>query len=196
MKKLTLTAAILFAAISMVKAQANANSEVPGTVDNTTLVGSLGITDMIDLVPEYQVAGNNADTWSEFENGLNFLEAWPNTPVGGNDIEFRISATRHFHASVKGATFTRIGGGDPGLPASSFKWLVYSYSTIPGGAAENGFGTGNGAALSTSAQNFLQGDGCYNKLFITRLSLNPGAAYGHLGGTYQGNIMVTGTLAP
>jgi len=196
MKKIALTAAILFAAYGAVNAQAVANDQTPGTTDNVTLIGSLGITDMIDLVPEFQVAGNNADTWSEFENGLSFIEAWPNTPPGGNDIEFRISATRHFHVSVKGGTFSRVGGGDPGIAASNFKWYVYSYNTIPNGAAENGFGTGTGAALPTTAMNFLQGDGGYNKLFITRLSLNPLAAYNHLGGVYNGNITVTGTLAP
>ncbi|MGN6568420.1 MAG: hypothetical protein ACTHJ0_10730, partial [Flavipsychrobacter sp.] len=94
MKKIALTAAILLAAYGAVNAQAVANDQTPGTTDNVTLIGSLGITDMIDLVPEFQVAGNSVDTWNEFENGLNFIEAWPNTPPGGPDIEFRISATR------------------------------------------------------------------------------------------------------
>ncbi len=195
MKKIVLTAAIALAAFSGVQAQSIANNETPGTQDDVTLIGNLGIVDMIDLVPEFQVAGNSADTWMEFENGLSLIEAWPNTPPGGSDIEFRISATRHFHVAVKGATFARIGGGDPGITADKFKMTVYNYGSIPGGAAENGFG-GSGSTLSNSYQDFLQGNGCYNKLFVCNLTLLPQAAYNHLGGTYSANLSYRATLAP
>jgi len=193
MKKVVFTAAIALLALTS-KAQVNANDQTPGTVDNVTLVGSLGIVDMIDLVPEYQVAGNTADTWAEFENGLSLIEAWPNTPPGGNDIEFRISATRHFHVAMQGATFARVGGGDPGITADKFKMTVYNFGTIPAGAAENSFG--GGALLSNVYQNFLQGNGCYNKEFDCNIALLPGAAYNHLGGTYTGSLGVRATLAP
>lgn len=189
-----MTAAIALAAFSGVQAQTIANDQTPTTVDNVTMLGSLGIVDMIDLVPEFQVAGNTVDTWNEFENGLSLIEAWPNTPPGGNDIEFLISATRHFHVAVQGSTFARVGGGDPGITADKFKMTVYNFGAIPSGAAENGFGSG--AALSNSYQDFLQGNGCYNKGFVCNIALAPLAAYNHLGGTYNGNVAYRATLAP
>lgn len=188
MKKIVLTAAIAFAAFSAVNAQVNANDQTPGTVDNVTMVGTLNIVDMIDLVPEFQVAGNTADTWAEFENGLSLLEAWPNTPPGGFDIEFRVSATRAFKVEVDGANFMRVGGGDPGIPASAFTQTVVS--------AEAPLTAGAPINLSTSYQTFLTGTGCYNKMFVVNLALGAGEAYNHLGGTYTANIGYRATLVP
>ncbi len=189
MKKIVLTAAIAFAAFSTVNAQVNATDETPGTSDAVVLVNTLGLVDMIDLVPEFQVAGNTANTWAEYENGLTLIEGWPNTPPGGLNIEFRVSATRHFDVRFNGSNFNRVGGGDM-IPASDFTHNTTNVN-VAGPVT-----VGSNLPLSTPNGLAIEGYGGYNKMFIVDLSLNPGAAYDHLGGSYVGGVTYTATLIP
>lgn len=190
MKKIVLTAAIAFAAFSTVNAQVNANDETPGTTDNVVLIGSLGLVDMIDLVPEFQIAGNVVNTWNEYENGITLLEAWPNTPPGAlNTIEFRVSATRSFEVAYSSSNF--LGGGTAAgdmIPASDFTHTTTNVSVVNGVA-------GGAQDLGTPSV-CMSGDGGYNRMFIVQLALEAGAAYDHLGGSYTGGVTYTATLVP